>query len=141
MSRDTCTMYTIVKASPIFSVVNSGDVKANGWLKVNLVDMQDNVLATQFISVDIDANSFANFEYPLAFGFASENALPTDVQLKAEVLKNNAACLACNGTGKVSLNLYLLDKTFKDSLIQKVKSIQQFQPSQQVGGLEPWELD
>jgi hypothetical protein len=141
VSRDTCSTYTIVKASPIFSVINSGDVKATGWLKVNLVDMQDNVLANQYIAVDIDPNSFANFEYPLAFTFPVGNYLPGDVQLKAEVLKDNAACLACNGTGKVSLNLYFLDKAFKDTFIQQVKSTQQFQPSQQVGGLEPWELD
>ena len=39
-------------------------------------------------------------------------------------------CLACDGTGKVSLNTYLLDKSYKDTFVTSTLNQQQYSSDQ-----------
>jgi len=137
VTQDACTMFVVVKAKPNLTIANTGNTDAQGWLKMDLIDPHDNkVLASQYVAVEVAANTFANLEYPVAFGYDAATA-PSDIDIAVSVLNDNAPCVACQGTGKVPLNMFFLDKAYKNRLIQAVQAQQQFLPDQRIG-TEEW---
>jgi hypothetical protein len=142
IQMDACTLYVVVKTSPILSISNLSDQPAKGWLELDLWDTKTKeVLATQYLLVDLDGTTFANTEYPVAFGFPAVNALPSEVEIKAQVADDNAPCVACGGSGRIQLNVYFFAKASKDRLVQVIKEMQKFQPPLAPGELEPSAYD
>ncbi len=136
-TKDACSMYVLVKSRPQVYVSNRGEEVAKGWLKMDLIDIRtEQVLAVQFLAIEVSANSFSILNYPLAFGYYSAED-PGDMDIKASILNDNAPDIACDGHGTVPLNAYPLINAFKERLVQEVTESQEFRPDPREG-TEEW---
>lgn len=139
--QDACSNYVITKARPTVSLMNIGEVPAQGWLKMHLVDVTTGQnLADQYLQVAADPQANAIQESLLVFAFYAADTPPENLGITAEVMAGDAPDLVCNGTGHVSLNTYLLARAYKEKLVLAVESQQNFGPDLSHGepGSQEW---
>ena len=127
--QDACTGYIVTRATPVFTVTNSGTEKAAGYLYLRLIDLKTgNTLISQHLAVEAAPNSLTVFESQIAFAYDTIDKPPEDMDIRAEVPLDNVPCIACDGRGKVSANSFLLTKSYKDMFISNVRSQSEYGP-------------
>lgn len=127
--QDACTSYIVTTADPIITVSNSGTETAQGYLILTLIDTDtDKTLASQDLAITVHPNAVTSIQSEITFAYNTIGTPTTDMDIQTQVYLNNVPCIACSGTGKVSLNTYFLIKSYKDTFISNVVSEQQYAP-------------
>ena len=124
--QDACTGYIVTHADPIIRVNNVGTETAKGYLVLNLIDSESGqTLFSQDLAITAGPNTVTVLQSEIAFAYNTLDTPPADLDIQAEVLLDNISCVACGGSGKVSLSTYLLTKSYKETFISNVLSQQQ----------------
>lgn len=124
--QDACTNYIITTADPEITVNNVGSDAAKGYLVLHLVDAEtDQTLISQDLAFEAAPDADTVLESEIAFAYNTVDTLPAELDIQAEILLGNVPCVACGGTGKISLSSYLLTKAYKKTFITNVLSQQQ----------------
>jgi hypothetical protein len=146
--QDACSGYVVTKARPVITVNNIGSDVAAGWLKINLVNLETKEeLAVQYLPVEVSPSATSVLQSLLVFAFYSADIPPQNIGLKAEPLTGTVPDTVCGGTGKVTLNSYLLARAYQDKLVSLVQSEHEFGPDLSHGEpgsqewLDWWELN
>jgi hypothetical protein len=123
-TQDACTSYVVVRANPIITVTNTSTEQATGYLKLNLIDLTTgNILVSQHLAVNAAPSALTVLQCDqFAFAYESVDKPPEEMDIQGEVVNENVPCLACSGTGKVSLNALLLTQSYKDDFITTTRS-------------------
>lgn len=128
--HDTCGVYTVWRFNTKIQMLNDGNEEAVGWIKIMLVDPSksegNNVVDSQFVKVDVPAQSVINSDYTVVFGTGLDE--PGKTLLRAEVINGGIPCVVCNGTGKIPLNTWPFVSSLKDSLKELARSENEYHP-------------
>lgn len=128
--QDACTGYIVTRAKPVFTVTNTGPEEASGYLLLHLVDLATGkILISQHMPVKAGPNAMTVFDSEIAFAYDTIDRPPEEMELQAEVVLDAVPCLACGGSGKISLNSFPLVKSYKDSFINKVRNSSEYSPA------------
>jgi hypothetical protein len=131
ITRDACGTYMIYRYDVSFSVFNDGKEDAEGWLKLNLRELiHGNILDTQFVAIIVPGETIYNVTYNVWFGTGLDVSEKT--QVEAEVVIGDVPCSVSNGTGKISLNTFLLVNSLKDTYNKIVKEEVQYNPPEDI---------
>ena len=129
--QDACTNYIVTTADPVITVNNVGSETAEGYLVLHLIDLDTGeTLISQNLAMKAGPNAVTTLQSKIAFAYNTIDTPTEDLEIQAEALIDNVPCLACDGTGKVSLNTYLLDKSYKDTFVTSTLNQQQYSSDQ-----------
>jgi hypothetical protein len=93
-------------------------IDANGYVQMGLVDYKSGkLLSSQYVLVGVPANMQITTTFSTTFTVGVD--APITTQVTANILLNNAPCDACNGTGKVALNQWLLLNAMKQTYVKQ----------------------
>jgi hypothetical protein len=125
--QDACTNYIVTHADPVININNvATDAAASGYLVLHLVDVESGtVLASQDLAVQAAPNTVSIIESEIYFAYNTVDTPPADLEIQAEVLLDTLPCIACGGTGRVSLTAYPLTRSYRDTFISNILSQQQ----------------
>ncbi|RJO62811.1 MAG: hypothetical protein C4542_01805 [Dehalococcoidia bacterium] len=130
VQRDSCGIYTVFRYDVSVSLLNEGVEEASGWLKMTLIDTSkeegQGALDTQYVKVDVPAGSVSGNTYTVIFGSGLDRWGATTV--KAETVIGNVPCAACNGSGKIPLNLLPFISSLKSYLNERSQEISPYNP-------------
>ena len=134
VTRTACGPFIVYQYEIRLSLLNSGTEDAIGWLEMIHKDtLTDKVLDTQYVEVDVPSETFQIITYAVWFGAGYETPGRTDVF--TEVMLGEVADVICNGTGKISLNSFLIVNSWKDNLKNIAKEESTYKPPVAI----PWE--
>jgi len=139
--QDACTGYIVTKARPYITAYNLGTDDANGWLTVDLFNMDTGEsLAKQYLPVTVGANTTVILNSLVVFAFYSADIPPKHLDIKIETLTGTVPCTVCDGSGKVSLNTSFLANTFENQLVAEIQTEIEFGPDLRYGepGSQEW---
>ena len=129
-TQDACTGYIVTRAKPIITVTNTGTEAASGYLYLHLIDLASGeTLISLHLAVEAAPNALTVLESQIAFAYDTVEKPPEDMDIKVEVVLDQVPCIACGGTGRVSLNSFLLTKSYKDTFISKVRNSSEYEPA------------
>ena len=112
--RDACSSYLMYNYDIKLSLTNEGSETAIGFLKMILIDFTEGkVLDTQYTVVEITGETSLDIDYNIWFETGLDQASQTLVN--ATVLTGDIPDVTCDGTGKVSLNTWLLINQLKSN--------------------------
>jgi hypothetical protein len=125
--QDACTNYIVTHADPIININNvNADTTASGYLVLHLVDIETGkTVASQDLAVTAAPNTTSILESEIYFAYNTVDTPPENLEIEAEVLLDSVPCIACNGTGRVSLTAYPLTRSYRDTFISTIVSQQQ----------------
>jgi hypothetical protein len=127
--QDACTNYIVTSADPIIHINNVGTETAKGYLVLHLIDSKTGqTLAIQDLAIEASPNADSNLQSEVTFAYNTIDKPPADMEIQVEVYLGEVPCIACGGTGKVSLSTYLLDRSYKETFISSVLSQQDYGP-------------
>jgi hypothetical protein len=127
--QDACTNYIVTSADPIININNVGTETAKGYLVLHLVDIKTGkTIISQDLAIEAGPNANTIVQSDVTFAYNTVDKPPADMEIQAEVFLGEVPCIACGGTGKVSLSTYLLNKSYKETFISNVLSQQQYGP-------------
>jgi len=127
--QDACTSYIVTTADPIITVSNSGGQTAQGYLILNLIDTDTGkTLASQDLALTAGPNANTVLQSEITFAYNTIDTPTADMDIQTQVYLNNVPCVACGGSGKVSLSTYLLARSYKNTFVSSVVSQQQYAP-------------
>jgi hypothetical protein len=102
------------------------DTTASGYLVLHLVDIETGeTVASQDLAVRASPNTTSILESEIYFAYNTVDTPPENLEIKAEVLLDSVPCIACSGTGRVSLTAYPLTRSYRDTFISTIVSQQQ----------------
>ena len=121
--QDACTGYIVTRANPVITVSNVGTETASGYLSLHLIDLSTNQeLVTQNLALEAAPNTLTVLQSYVAFAYETVYTPPEEMDIEVEVRQDNVECIACSGSGHVSLNAYLLTRSYKDTFISNILS-------------------
>ncbi len=129
ITRDSCGQYILYFYDIDISLYNKGDIDAQGWLKLTLVDIsKDNrpTVDTQYRSVNIPAGTVMDSFYTVVFGTGLDAYGTTDVII--EVVTGDMPDITCDGSGHVPSNTWLFINSLKNRLTDTVTSQLEYHP-------------
>ncbi len=123
--RATCDAYFMYKYSVALSLTNDSADDVQGWIKLILRDFTEGtVLSFQYVAVEIPGESSIDVIYPVWFETAP---LVTKVsEVYAETVTGDIP--HDDGTGKISMNSWLLINLFKEKFREVERVLQPFNP-------------
>tara|TARA_B100001971_G_scaffold213175_1_gene245756 strand:+ start:1682 stop:2296 length:615 start_codon:yes stop_codon:yes gene_type:complete len=122
---DICDAYFVYKYDITLSLVNDGPDEAQGWVKLILRDFtKGTVMDIQYISVEIPGLTPIDVTYPVWFTTAPMVARASEVH--AELASGDIPY--GDGSGKTSLNSWLLVNAFKNKFQEKARLVGEFKP-------------
>jgi hypothetical protein len=115
---DACTGYTMYVYDIKMSVKNWGQDDARGYVELTLINLEDNsVKSQQNVALEVPGNMSLQVSYTVRFP-VNETVVIIRDKIIAEVAIKGITDKTCNGTGKLSLNSWILANYFKDSLVE-----------------------
>ncbi len=127
VTREICGQFIAYKYELSLDLQNHGDVDAEGWVKLILKNIPaSTVMDIQYIWVTIPAKSATQADYTVWFGTGVD--VPGTTEVQAEVIDGQVPDQVCGGTGKISLNTWLLAEAFKDNFSEVVRVYKQYIP-------------
>ena len=124
---DICSSYITYQYEVTLSLVNEGSDEVTGWIKFILRDYSEgSMIDRQYTIVTIPAET--NMEATFKVWFQSGEDVPSDTEVYAEPVTDAIEDDTCNGTGKLSLNSWLMVNVLKDSFEKIATSELQFEP-------------
>lgn len=126
-----CGAYIVYKYGVTVRLLNEGPENAEGWLEIRLINANnvDNpILDTQYVQINIPAKAVVNNEYVVSFGTVL--VFQEGLEIQAEVVEGNVPDLICDGTGRISLNTWPLINGFKEQFTVVVQETQPYNPPQ-----------
>ena len=115
VSRDVCTSYIVYSYTITLTLKNDSNTHTNGYAKATLKTYsKGSILDSQYLPVNIPKQSTIEEKYDIAFrasGLDQPEAAKVEVQLES----GDFSCKICSGSGKVSINSWLLAKTLQNS--------------------------
>jgi len=139
--QDACTGYIITKAYPIINAYNFHTEAAEGWLTVQLVNLETNeVLTSSHLPVHVEGEAHVMLNSLVVFAFYSADIPPKNLDIRVEALTGTVPDNTCGGSGKVGLNVYFLARSFKTRLVSETVQSTPFGPDLRYGepGSEEW---
>jgi hypothetical protein len=134
VTRTACGPFIVYQYEIRLSLLNNGIEDATGWLKMVHMDTQtEKILDTQYVEVDVPSGTFQTMAYDVWFGAGYETPGRTDVI--TEVVLGGIPDVVCDGTGKISLNSFLIVDSWKDNFTKIIKEDNPYRPPVQI----PWE--
>ena len=125
--QNICEMYTLFQYDVTVRLTNSGHTDVNGWLKVVLRDYSTSrMLDRQYVTVDVAAQSTVDANFKVWFRTGID--VPITIEVNAEPVVDNIPDDACNGTGKMPYNLWLIVSKLKGNLLEVSRQDQEFTP-------------
>jgi hypothetical protein len=125
--QNICEMYTLFQYDVTVRLTNSSYEDVDGWLKLVLRDYsKGTMLDRQYVAVSIPALSTVDASFKAWFRTGVD--VPATIEVHAEPVIDNIADDACNGTGKLPLNLWLVVNSLKGSLQEVAREDQEFNP-------------
>lgn len=125
--RDICAAYITYQYRVTLSLVNEGSEEVTGWLKFVLRDYSEgSMIDRQYAMVTIPGES--NMESTFKVWFQTGLDVPLDTEVYAEPVLDALSDDTCNGTGKLSLNTWLMVQALKDSFEEIAVSELEFEP-------------
>lgn len=125
--RDVCEMYILFRYDVILTLKNNGPEAAEGWIKMILRDTSKSTpMDIQYITIEIPGETFIESIYTV--WFQSGLDLEGMTEIHGEVVTGEIPDVTCNGTGKVSLNSWLVVKGLKESFQETIRTIKEFKP-------------
>jgi hypothetical protein len=116
--RAGCDTYRVYQYDITMTLENWGEHDAGGYVNLVLVDYQTGrKLDTQFTVVEVPANSTVIHTTTTYFQMYASVDEANRTYVAAEVLTSEVPDTACNGTGKVALNNWMLSKSLKDTFV------------------------
>jgi len=127
VTRDVCDAWIAYKYEIQLLMKNNGAEKAEGWIKLVLREhIEGRVMDTQYISVAIEGYNTVESVY--AVWFKTGLDIPGRTDVYAEVIKGNVPDEICEGTGRVSVNTWLLISGFKESFAEAAREQHEYKP-------------
>lgn len=124
---DFCMGYTLYEYDIDMTLTNNGVEKAVGWIKLTLKNtFKGNVLDTKYVPVEIAKE--ATVQSSFTTWFTTSYDVSQDVRVDATVEFGGVEDLTCSGTGSLPLNVWLMARAIKSSLLSAVRVEQQFRP-------------
>lgn len=126
-----CGAYIVYKYGVAIRLLNESPESAEGWLEIRLINSNnvDNpILDTQYVQINIPAEAVVNNEYVVSFGTVM--VFQEGLEVQAEVVEGNVPDLICDGTGRISLNTWPLISGFKEHFTVVVQETQPYNPPQ-----------
>jgi len=115
ISRDVCTTYIVYSYTITLTLKNDGNTDTKGYAKAILKSYsKGSILDSQYLPVNIPKQSTIEEQYDIAFratGLDQAEAAKVEVQLES----GDFDCKICSGSGKISINSWLLAKTLQNS--------------------------
>jgi len=130
VQRDACTAYTVYRYDVTLRLLNDGAENGAGWLKMLLVDTTKeeghNIIDTQYVQVDVPAQTVVNNAYKVVFGSGLDQ--PGRTEVRAEVVVGSVPDSICNGTGRIALNTWPFVNGLKAHFIETVRTTELYTP-------------
>lgn len=127
VTREICEQFIAYKYEIALDLKNNGDVDAVGWIKLILKNITEiTVIDIQYLWVAIPAQSALEANYTIWFGTGLD--IPGTTEVNAEVVDGQIPDQVCGGTGKISLNTWLLAEAFKDNFSEVVRIYKEYTP-------------
>ena len=124
---DFCMGYTLYEYDIDMTLTNSGAEKATGWIKLVLKNTyQGDALDIKYVPVEIPKEATVGSSFTT--WFTTAYYVSQDVTVDATVEFGGVKDLTCSGTGSLPLNVSLLARAIKSSLLRAVRVEQQFKP-------------
>ncbi len=125
--REICDAYFVYTYDVTLALVNDGPDEVQGWVKLMLRDFTEGtVMGMQYIVVEIPGETSIDVTYPVWFVTAPVVAKVSEVH--AEVVTGDIPDESCDGTGKISLNSWLLVNGFKNKFQEAARALKDFKP-------------
>ena len=125
--QNICEMYTLFQYDVTVRLTNSSYQDVDGWLKLVLRDYtKGTILDRQYVTVSIPAMSTADASFKAWFKTGID--VPATIEVHAEPVIDSIPDDACNGTGRLPLNVYLVVNNLKGSLKEVAREGQEFTP-------------
>ena len=136
LNMDFCMGYTLYQYAVSIDLTNSGTEDATGWIKLVLKDIyKGNVLDIKYVNVEVPKQQTITGSFSVFFQTSYD--IPPAVTVDAGVEYGGVDCLTCSGSGKLPLNVWLMAKLLKSSLMQITQVTQEFKPPPYVIPLPP----
>lgn len=118
VSFDNCLSYRVYTYNVVLTLKNTSlDVNAMGYVELGIVDNTTfKLLGVQSEVAVVPASQQVQNFFTVTYWLASE--LPASTSMVANIDLSNSPCVVCDGTGKVSLNQWLLAKLHKTQITQ-----------------------
>ncbi len=119
---DACLSYRVYTYNVIVTLQNSAKERdANGYLAMGIVDSKTGkLLGTQPVLAVVPASQQVQNFFTVTFYLKSDP--PGDTRIVAGIDNNDQKCQVCEGTGKVTLNAWMLAK-FQKSAYTNVQTV------------------
>ncbi len=128
IARDVCAQYIVYTYKITLSLKNNGPDDTSGYVKATLKEYRKSrVMDVQYLPVSIKGQSAVDVEYDVGFVSGLDEALKAEVDV--EVQSGEFSDKTCNGTGKISLNSWLLANALKKSLKENTRVEKVFTPT------------
>jgi len=127
ITREICEAFIAYKYDIKLTLKNNSPEDAEGYIKLVLKEYaKGRVMDIQYLSVAIPGESAIEATYTVWFGTGLD--VPGQTDIYAEVVTGEIPDDTCNGSGKVSLNTWLLVNGFKDSFREVVRVHHEYKP-------------
>jgi hypothetical protein len=132
VNMEFCLGYILYKYTIHLTLSNSGNEQAAGWIKVVLrgrykgAESLSNVFDVNYVGVEIPAKITVSDSFVV--WFQTPYDVPVATSVDAMVEEGGVECLACEGSGSVRLNTWLVANGLKDSLEKVTRMEQEFKP-------------
>lgn len=127
VTREICDEFLAYKYDLMLTLKNNGTEDAEGWIKLILRDFsQGKVLDIRYLGVAIPGESAIEATYTVWFSTGLD--VPGKTEIHAEVVAGEVPDETCNGSGKVSLNIWLLANGFKEAFQEVVRAHEEYKP-------------
>jgi hypothetical protein len=129
--REACSIFIVYKYSITLRLLNDGTENAKGWLKMVLVNTAKeeghNIIDTQYVQIDIPAETVVNNAYVAVFG-SGTGEVSRSTKVRAQVITGNVPDITCNGTGRIPLNAWPFVNSLKTHFNEIVRTTQPYTP-------------
>ena len=114
VARDVCAQYVIYLYDITLKLNNDGTDATSGYARAILKDyVLGKVIDTQYLPIEIDGESMIESRYEIGFQALLDE--PKRAIVEVTLLDGSIPDTICDGTGKISLNAWLLADRFKES--------------------------
>jgi hypothetical protein len=125
--QNVCEMYTLFQYDVTVRLTNSGHEDVDGWLKLVLRDYsKSNMLDRQYVQVSVAALSTVDASFQTWFRTGID--VPITIEVNAEPVVDTIPDDACNGTGKLPFNLWLVVNSLQGTSLEVSREGQEFTP-------------
>lgn len=116
--QNVCEMFTLFQYNVTIRLTNTSHENIDGWLKLVLRDYSNStMLDRQYVKVLVPAEVTSDVYFNV--WFRSGLDVPTTIEVHAEQVTDKIIDEACNGTGRLPLNMWFL----VDSLKGKIQEV------------------